>query len=541
MKRMLALLLALTSVAAAETLYVAQTATGNGSGADANNRMAVTTASTSTAWAAGAGKISAGDTLSLGGVFSSRLMLAGSGAAGSPVLVLFEPGAKFSAPSWTSVGSAIVVSGRSHLVIDGGTNGVIECTASGTGLANTANCYGIEVRANSAAIEIRNLLVRDIFVRKPQQSGSYPGNGVRFNGSATDCAVHHCTFEDMNTGVFVAYSGTTTNLRIHDNRVTNATTAIIIGGAGSGGKIVRPKIFHNTINLGNTGSDAAGGNTNHNDGIQLFANAGELVDQPEIYANTIGPDMGVSTATTAWVFLEGYVQAPLVSNNLFLCASNVATPTNGFVYVKGLSGYKHNARVLNNTIVSSGQRGAGINSNGGADGTIARNNVFLNLNVAIYLPSSTAASVTHNCFWNNDSTDTSGTNAFNVDPKLDASFRPMAGSPLINAGADLSGQGVVGDRSGAARTGAWDIGAYEFGGTPIDPPPPPPPPDDCEARYQAAVAQLLVLAQQVTDANIARNAAMAARDAAIADRAQAVTAALEAYRTRVNALPLQGP
>src|SRR5690606_11942847 len=65
------------------------------------------------------------------------------------------------------------------------------------------------------------------------------------------------------------------------------------------------------------------------------------------------------------------------------------------------------------------------------------------------------------------STDTNSTEG---DPLLNASWHLAAGSPCIDAAMTIAG--FSDDYDGNTRTGAWDIGADETGGTALTTPPP---------------------------------------------------------------------
>ena len=71
-----------------------------------------------------------GDTVNLWGTFTTPLSLTNSGTSGSPITFYFEPNTRFSAPYWPTAG-AIQFNFNSNLVVDGGVNGLIECTANG--------------------------------------------------------------------------------------------------------------------------------------------------------------------------------------------------------------------------------------------------------------------------------------------------------------------------------------------------------------------------------------------------------------------------
>lgn len=80
----------------------------------------------------------------------------------------------------------------------------------------------------------------------------------------------------------------------------------------------------------------------------------------------------------------------------------------------------------------------------------------------------------------------SQSNAVTGDPLLtniNSDWTSQSGSASIDAGTTVTmpayGGGsltVTTTRDGATRSGTWDLGPYEWGGTPPSPPPPPPPP-----------------------------------------------------------------
>ena len=113
--------------------------------------------------AVGAGKVNPGDTVHLVGTFSNVLNVSGSGSAGNPVTFLFEPGAKFSASLWPASG-AINITAKNWIVIDGGSNGLIENTNNGTSLGNQAQSFGV-LGAQSSHLTVQNLTITNMYHR----------------------------------------------------------------------------------------------------------------------------------------------------------------------------------------------------------------------------------------------------------------------------------------------------------------------------------------------------------------------------------------
>ncbi len=67
-------------------------------------------------------------------------------------------------------------------------------------------------------------------------------------------------------------------------------------------------------------------------------------------------------------------------------------------------------------------------------------------------------------------------NGISAAPRLDSNYRPTAGSPAIDRGANLTALGITTDKAGVSRPqgAAFDIGAFEFGDGTTPPPQPSP-------------------------------------------------------------------
>jgi hypothetical protein len=154
--------------ASAADFYIAQSQAGGNTGADCANAHAVSWFNTSGNWAnpKQAGKVGPGDTAHLCGTLTDTLTIQASGSAGSLITILFESGAKMSKPAWgTTTSGAIYASGKNYIVVDGGTNGIIENTDNGTGLGNQIDSYFIYVTGNPSQWEIKNLTLANMYLR----------------------------------------------------------------------------------------------------------------------------------------------------------------------------------------------------------------------------------------------------------------------------------------------------------------------------------------------------------------------------------------
>ena len=224
--------------------WIAQNATGSGSGADTNNCMAITTANSS--WPA-----SAGDTVHLCGVLTNGLVVGAGGTVGNPLVVHFEPNAKFSALTSPLEGAWINVN-YSYTIIDGGQNGLIENTSNGTTstyggtmlYGNNANGIGGNPGNN---ITIQNLSIRGMYNRQtntePQHGGGL-GSDIFFYSKISSLVVSNCVLgESQNTLSLIYDSVLASNLTVTACLLTNYNHGITLG---CGGGISNP-LFNNVF------------------------------------------------------------------------------------------------------------------------------------------------------------------------------------------------------------------------------------------------------------------------------------------------------
>ena len=460
--------------------YVAQTATGAGTGADASNALPLNWLNSSTNWNAGAGSVSPGDTVHLTGTFTNSLTVQGSGAAGNPITILFEPGANFTAPTWVS--GAIILSGRSWVVVDGGGTGLIQCTANGSTLASQVNSTGINGSSGAGLwhVTIQNLICTNLYKRTLATDGNRYGQGIGLVGS--DLTVNHCTLSDGDTLIGYQYvTGTQSNLMINANTILNCNHGITLGAAQLNAFLNNVSISSNRIDYLSIWDGNAG---LHLDGMIIFNEASDhsgSISNLQIFANYIGPNIG--TITTAAVFIDTYVPSQInrlhVYNNLFSSVSPF-TWNNGFIALGACT----NSLVANNTFVSYNASGIGVQAGKAAVGLT--NNLFYLVGTAISLGPDSTIPVgffsDRNLFYGfssgsgafyhpNYSAGTMTTwqalgfdvNSSTNQPLLDTSYIP---TPLDTAATD---KGVslatyfASDKNGVSRPQGkgWDIGAFE--------------------------------------------------------------------------------
>ena len=130
-----------TFPAAAEHIYIAQTARGANTGADAANAHGYTWFNDDGNWSAivaNDGKIGPGDTVHLTGTINNQLSIQGSGTTSNRITIKFDPGAKMSAPSWTGTG-AIYGGEVANMTIEGGNPGPVKTTFTQVDMEATQN------------------------------------------------------------------------------------------------------------------------------------------------------------------------------------------------------------------------------------------------------------------------------------------------------------------------------------------------------------------------------------------------------------------
>ena len=501
MKHLLPLLLCLVSVLRGADFYIAQTATGSGSGHDASNCLAYTFFTNAVNWNGATGtticstatKDTIRDTIHLVGTISNQLAWpypTGTGAAG--LLIFFEPNAKLSSATWP--GGAInwesAAYAKANVTIDGGTNGVIECTANGTLLANHVTSAAIST-ISASHLTIQNLTISNIYVRVNDSSNDQVDGGSGIynstgDGAYTDFVVQNCTIHDINIGINAPYTAGSSNYSFLNNTIYNINWGIGSGSAGSNctmsNWLADGCYIHDFANW-----DAPiGFEAFHHNGIFLFGNSStDNFGSATIRNCKFGPNFG--TRATAGIYLSSYgMQGTyLVYNNRFL-----GSPSNGLISIGTSTG--STTRFYNNTIVNNNMASFGCIGIGGSSST-SNQNVYLENNVcsgAMFINGNTVGPVNlhsnHNLNFNFGANVISwsgninsapiswatwtafygqdANSVYNQDPLLNGSYALQTGSPAIGAGSDQSTYFTT-DALGVTRTNPWDIGWLKYNGS----------------------------------------------------------------------------
>jgi hypothetical protein len=431
----------------------------------------------------------------MSGVVSSELKFKGSGTSGSPITLLFETNAKLSAPFWppgVDDRGAIHNNANSFLVIDGGTNGRIEATANGSILANQTGCVGICINGGHD-VTIQNLIIDDLYVLTSPTDPNREGQAIVVLGSTGNITVNNCTLTDGDTMISFVLGENSSNWVISNCTIGRCNHGINAGITQNNIIVNNFQIFKNRIDdLDVWDTPTIPFNPHHLDGIIIFcespaavaqdyANAGHI-NNLKIYQNNIGPHIGFGNSGAMFLPDQGHMAFTgiMVYNNLFTADAGKGW-TNGFIVAGSQGGL-----VANNTMVSLGSGGDGLGL-GGANFITYKNNLHLRVGTVIYAPAGgmTASEhnvygpvagltwvYTNNAFYSSFSqwqsvTGLDGTSVV-ANPLLDGNYVPTAVDTVArDKGENLSAFFTT-DLNGNVRTGAWDIGAFEFGGSAAD-------------------------------------------------------------------------
>ena len=252
----------------AEDFYITQNASGSDNGADCANAHSASWFNTGANWAnpKQSGKIGPGDSSYLCGTISTRLATQASGTFENKITIKFEDNAKLSKPSWN--GMALLIQ-KECIVIDGGTNGIIENTDNGTAgsYAYQQNAQGIWADSCNGC-EVKNLTIRNLYIHNSNADtaiDNWMTKAIHINGS--NLTVHDNIIHDAGSGIIVSYSIGDTNVRIYNNDIYNIDhgMALSSGGSNAGGKFY---FYNNHVHDYKKWDTLS--NAYHHDGIHAF-------------------------------------------------------------------------------------------------------------------------------------------------------------------------------------------------------------------------------------------------------------------------------
>jgi len=481
----------------ATDLYIAQTATGGSTGADCGDALPYTFFNNRANWPS---PIGPGTTVHICGTItapagaSGFLSFQGSGVSGNLITVKFENGAVLTAPYWGTNG-AIAIAGVSYVIVDGGSNGIVQATANGTGRTYQQDGAGLWL-SNCSNCEITNLNISNIYTHTNNLSDESGGGSysIYWQGGS-NVAIDHNTIHDAKWGLFYAYPGgsTTANLNFYSNTIYNCDHDVVMGDGNNGAILtgsnsIHDNIMHDWSNWDDTNDG------NHHDGVHVWAgHTTSQVTGLSIYNNYIYGQSGIHM--TGFIYIAGGVgtiTGTYIFNNVIANLNPATAPGNGYITDIGT-----NTQILNNTM-----QGSSTSNTGGTcimiylQGDTIRNNICSTAYVGIYVVSGASigssdyndfsnmnAIAFNNGHWYNTvaswrSSSGEDMHSVSASAALTSNFQLGSGSAAIGAGENLSSLGVNAldfDKAGTQRptgTTAWDAGAFQTGTNSSAPNPP---------------------------------------------------------------------
>ena len=486
--------------AGAKDFYIANAQAGSGTGTGCSTAKPYTWFNNTSSWGTGSAQIGPGTTVHLCGTITGTpgqqlLIVRGNGTSTSPISIKFETNAILTAPYWSPSG-AIYESGRSFIIIDGGTNGIIRNTANGTGRAYAQSTRAIHA-SNCTGCVVKNLNIANLYVRTLATDLAITQTAVNcvYWVKSNNFTITRVTCHDAGW----AFAGCGDNFTLSFSNVYNIDHGLAFGAAGTtSGFSIHDNHFHGYANWDSPT------NAYHHDGLHLWGQNGGVVTNGAIYNNVFDGDSGVNI--TAHIYLQDSVRNVSVFNNVFLVPSN---RTINVVWFNGLTnsgvlpgGPATGNSAYNNFIRAGGHTsGTGIFVMAQYDFT-AVNNVLLGGNSDITVQgggSFSSLGINHNIYEDLEA-DAGSLNSFGYQGRTyrdlalwqtacrcDANSR-MATATTINAnslGQLLSGSVAISsatnlinittgnlallsrDIVGSTRpvSGNWDAGAYKYGST----------------------------------------------------------------------------
>ena len=486
--------------AGAKDFYIAARQAGTGSGTACSTAKPITWLSGTASWGSAASQIGPGTTVHLCGTFTGTpgeqlFVVRSSGTSTSPITIKWETNAVLTAPYWSASG-AINAAGRSYVIFDGGTNGMIRNTANGTGRAYVQDSRAIYA-TSCTNCTVKNLTIADIYVRTSNSDLAVNQTGencVHLIGSS-NFTISHLTCHDAGWAI----TGYGNNFTLEYSNIYNVDHGLAFGVAGrTSGFQIHDNHIHGYVNWDSPT------NAYHHDGLHLWGRTGGTVTNGAIYNNLFDGDSGVNI--TAHIYLQDSIQGVSVYNNVFIVPSTRTIVALWFeaAAVTGSSmpgGSAMNNSVYNNFInAGSHAKGAALFIHNQLNFT-AHNNILMGGQADITVQGGTTLSssgINNNIYL--ELADYGDRNTFGhvgavyqTLAQWQAACRCDSSSKLVHMsqinvnslGQLLSGSVAIGaasnliaitsgnlaplskDKVGAIRpaSGNWDAGAYKFGST----------------------------------------------------------------------------
>lgn len=480
----------MTRPAFGATRYIAQSAGAFSGGTACNGQTAITPA-TFNGITNAPGDVNYICGTITGAAGSNLLTVHGNGSSGSPVSIVFDTGAILQAPYFSAANYGINGSGAQYVTIDGGTNGIIQNTANGTGMANAQ--ASTLIGGFGSYFTVKNLSFLNVYQHTENDANGGDSWGLLLEGQSNVTVGPNDTFTQCDVCIMGDWSNPSdSNWTIEGNSFANANQDMQFGFYPAG-------TFTNLYIYGNTATNWVNwddpGNDYHHNFVHLFTNlpGATLSGNIWIYNNNAVGDIGAHA--TSLIFLEnnnggtgGSMGPAYIFNNVF-AKTNANVPTSSGL----IAPMQDNGFIVNNTISDAG--GTGNNAfnciNVYGTGWTVENNVLQGCGTYIWQEGS-AVTANDNVYYGaaspqwmfESSLSTSLTSwqsschcdaaSVTTNPSLNANYQPQSGSSAIGLGANLTSLGVTAldsDKAGTARpsAGAWVAGAFSTTGSATGP------------------------------------------------------------------------
>jgi hypothetical protein len=503
------------SVGGGSQIYVAQNGAGsqNGEGS-CSNAHPLSWLNRESDWGSDAGKVAPGTTVDLCGTFSEPVETKGNGSSGKPVTILFTAGAKIAKGGAGCPGSGClnIANESAYITIDGGSDGVIENTDSGTGKESPSTTTGIQANGcKHCAIE--NLEIANLYVaKKGDEKDNTEIRGIFIReGSPEYVTVSHDVFHDMGWAVNIEASESTSHIYVEHDTFYHLTHGFTPTAAFNGGNI-GPVVFAHNHWYGNLNwedgnpSNGTGPDTNHSDGVHCYSADGRgytpHYNGLYIYDNYVEME---GEDNTAPIFLEGGSgdgSTPCAdkTSNIWVY-DNVFSSTDTELGDGLLGAYSGEPHIYNNTLIGSGEGACEVLNDHVSAEMRYKDNVITSCKYLIeaekerFAPNGLEYNLYANggsepfvclnpnkheygmanfgkwqeCMEDDKHSITASSAKLDLQEAVGAQGKPEAGSPALDAGANLTSlcpstpeEALCKNINGEARpsTGAWNIGAY---------------------------------------------------------------------------------
>lgn len=516
MKRilLLAAFLILAGQAHATTRYIAQSAGTFSGGNHCNGQTAITPA-TWNSTSESAGDISYICGTVTGSAGCTALTFGWSGGSGNRLQLIWDDNAVLQCPYFDNTNGAISLNGKSHILINGGLNGILRTSANGTSLANQQGGKGIYSGFSGSDIEIEQLNIPVVYQIVGQDVANETAwtstSAIQFDEGYDNYKIHNNNIAFSRVGFYDQYT-TLTSAQVYNNTIDYGSWEIVMGDAVSSSTAAGVLVYGNQVGphfQAFTPADQAV----HFDGIFLFADQASSSMTAMVYNNYVHGDGCQSYGNcTAMLFLGGGLTNSYIFNNILSEDVNQtggpgleavyvirggttgANPTNVYSYNNVFSGYS--ASVKNDA--GGGNAGSGIvfsnNIFGALAGILSGPSNFnqittsnfddwYGLNYVAAYGFDGGSSAFFNTLANFQATTIGGSvhpeaAGSSGNPLLSSTFHLTTGSAAIGLGTNLHstcnaqpnpGLGALcNDAAGNVRpvSAAWDAGVYNFQNVP---------------------------------------------------------------------------